>query len=162
MDQGRLLMTKWVACVLSLLVALSAASSSAAANPTPPSEMLSLTKALSGSWAIDEKFAPIDSNQDSIGTPEGGTGHGAEVWRSGPGGFTFMEEEHNYTPAGEVFIVGYMWWDAVQKRFGGMECNSQWPQGCDLHSAASLVALYWDGKQLVVDIKSDKDPSKLI
>ncbi len=30
-----------------------------------------------------------------------------------------MEEEHNFTPAGEVFIVGYTWWDATRKRFGG-------------------------------------------
>ena len=111
---------------------------------------------------ISEIFAPMGANSDSINTPGGGVGRGTEVWRAGPGGFTFMEEEHNFTPDGEVYIVGYMWWDATKKSFGGMECNSQWPRGCDVKSSLSLVALSWDGKQLIVDIKSDKDPTKLV
>ena len=106
-----------------------------------------------------DTFAPSVTIGTSISTPQGGRGHGVQVWRAGPGGFTFMEEEHNYTPAGEVFIVGYTWWDATRKRFGGMECNSQWPIGCDLASAMSLVDLSWDGKRFVVDIRSEKDPS---
>jgi hypothetical protein len=72
-----------------------------------------------------------------------------------------MEEEQNFTPAGEVFIVGYMWWDATKKAFGGMECNSQWPEGCDVRSSLSRVSATWDGKTLVVDIKNAKDPTKL-
>jgi hypothetical protein len=155
-------MTRCFACVLSALLVLSAASNSAVASPTPSPEMLSLTKALAGTWAVEDTFAPLGDNQDSISTPKGGRGHGVQVWRAGPGGFTFMEEEHNYTPAGEVFIVGYTWWDATRKRFGGMECNSQWPKGCDLTSAMSLVDLSWDGKRFVVDIRSEKDPKKLV
>jgi hypothetical protein len=123
--------------------------------------MLSLEKALSGNWAITEKFAPSKDNADSINTPRGGNGRGTEVWRSSPGGFTFMEEAHDYTPAGQIYIVGYMWWDAIKRSFGGMECNSQWPQGCDPKSSLSLVALSWDGKQLIVDFKNEHDPTKL-
>jgi hypothetical protein len=132
-----------------------------AATPQPAPEMQTLTKALAGRWRISETFARLGDNSDAISTPKGGTGHGWEVWRSGPGGFTFMEEEHNFTPAGEVFIVGYMWWDATKKAFGGMECNSQWPRGCDLQSALSRVSVTWDGKILVVDFRSEKDPTKL-
>jgi hypothetical protein len=140
-----------------------------AASPSPPApaphpapEMQSVEKALSGTWAVEDTFAPMGDNADKINTAKGGTGHGVQVWRSGPGGFTFMEEERNVTPAGEVYIVGYMWWDATKKAFGGMECNSQWPQGCDPKSSLSRVALSWDGKQLVVDFKSEKDPSKIV
>jgi hypothetical protein len=149
-------------CAASMaLAALSAPALAQPSAPRPAPEMQSLAKALGGRWAITETFAPNDSNADGIPTPNGGAGHGEEVWRSGPGGFTFMEEEHNFTPAGEVYITGYMWWDAAKKKFAGMECNSQWPQGCDVESSLSRVALSWDGKQLVVDFKSKDDPAKL-
>lgn len=147
---------------LGSLAAPSIGPACAAGAPSPSPEMRSLERALSGAWAISERFEPLGDNQDSIGTPHGGVGHGVEVWRSGPGGFTFMEEERNHTPAGEVFIVGYMWWDATKKAFGGMECNSQWPNGCDLESALSRVSLDWDGRRLVVDIHDRKDPARLI
>lgn len=133
-----------------------------AALAAPAPQMQSLAKALGGSWAVEETFAPSGDNADKIDAPKGGTGHGVEVWRSGPGGYTFMEEADDITPAGEVFIVGYMWWDATKKAFGGMECNSLWPQGCDPKSSLSRVSLSWDGKRLVVDFKSGKDPSKLV
>lgn len=134
----------------------------AAGAPQPTPEMQSLAAALSGRWEITEAFTPSAANADSAGTPQGGAGHGEEVWRSGPGGFTFMEEAHDFTPAGEVFIVGYMWWDATAKKFRGMECNSQWPSGCNVKASLSLVDLAWDGKALTVDFKDAKDPKKLV
>lgn len=149
-------------CVASLFLLVSPAMGAPSnAAPQPSEQMLSVEKALTGTWSIAETFAASDTNADSINTPHGGTGHGIEVWRSGPGGFTFMEEERNHTPAGEVYIVGYMWWDATKKQFGGMECNSQWPEGCDPKSSLSLVSLSWNGKELVVDFKDEKDPGKL-
>lgn len=132
-----------------------------AGSPHPSAQLQSVERALAGTWSIEETFAPSKRNADSVQTPEGGQGHGVEVWRSGPGGFTFMEEEHNYTPAGEVYIVGYMWWDSTKQKFGGMECNSQWPQECDPKSSLSLVSLSWDGKRLVVDFRDEKDPARL-
>ena len=133
-------MFKTLAGVL-MFGAATIATVAAAGAPTPAPQMQSLATALSGRWAITEQFAPSTDNSDSISTPNGGVGHGEELWRSGPGGFTFMEEAHDFTPGGEVYIVGYTWWDATQKRFGGMECNSQWPEGCDVKSALSQVAL---------------------
>ena len=116
-------------CLICSAPRATAAQTPLRATPQPAAEIQSLAKALTGRWSITETFAPMNENSDAIKTPKGGAGHGWEVWRSGPGGFTFMEEEHNFTPAGEVFIVGYMWWDATKKAFGGMECNSQWPAG---------------------------------
>ncbi len=150
-----------VLLVLGSIVPAGLVAMAVAATPQPAAPLLSLEKALGGTWAITETFAPSTENADSIETPNGGTGHGVEVWRSGPGGYTFMEEERNATPQGDVFIVGYMWWDATKQAFGGMECNSQWPRGCDLDAALSRVVLDWDGSRLVVDFKSAKDPKRL-
>jgi hypothetical protein len=133
-----------------------------ASPPTPPVALTSLARAFTGRWSITETFEPMNKNPDAISTPGGGMGHGEEVYRSGPGGFTFMEEEHNYAPTGQAFIVGYMWWDKTKDRLAGMECNSQWPQGCDLQGALTQVSLSWDGQQLVVDFKNPKDPGKLV
>lgn len=133
----------------------------AQAGPAPPAALVSLAKAFSGRWSIAEQFEAMTGSPDAINTPSGDTGHGEEDYRSGPGGFTFMEEEHNFTPDGEVFIVGYMWWDATKNQLAGMECDSQWPQGCDLQSALSRVELTWNGKTFTVDFMSAKDPSKL-
>jgi hypothetical protein len=145
-----------------VLSAARAADAAAGGPPAPPAALASLAKAFSGRWLITEKFEPMKENPDAISTPGGGVGHGEEVYRSGPGGFTFMEEERNVSPSGEAFIVGYMWWDETKKRLAGMECNSQWPQGCDVQGALTQVSLSWDGKQLVVDFKNPKDPGKLV
>src|SRR5579863_5040349 len=69
-----------------LLSAVGSVLAAETANPSP--EMASLTKALAGTWAVEDTFAPLGDNQDSIATPKGGRGHGVQVWRSGPGGFT--------------------------------------------------------------------------
>jgi hypothetical protein len=129
-------------------------------TPRPAAEMQTLAKALTGRWAITETFALSGNNSAEIAA--GGVGHGEEVWRSGPGGFTLMEEAHDFTPAGEVYIVGYMWWDRTAKKFAGMECNSQWPQVCDVASAISRVSLSWDGTRLVVDFRSKEDPRRIV
>ena len=149
-------------CALILMLAASPLAHAAAASDTGPAPQLtSLAKAFTGRWSISEQFEPMKDTPDSVSTPSAGTGHGEEIYRSGPGGFTFMEEEHNVTPQGEVYIVGYMWWDGTKRRLAGMECNSLWPQGCDLQAALSLVSLSWDGKTFVVDFRNPKDPGKL-
>ena len=144
-----------------LLGAMLAVLVSRPAGAAPPEALASLAKAFAGRWSFTEQFEPMAQTPDAISTPVAASGHGEQVYRLGPGGFTFMEEEHNVSPQGDVYIVGYMWWDAAQKRLAGMECNSQWPEGCDLKSALSLVSLSWDGKTFVVDFRSSKDASKL-
>jgi hypothetical protein len=132
----------------------------AATAPQPPAEIRSLEKAFAGRWTIEETFAPGANGAD--GTASGRAGHGEEVWRSGPGGFTFMEEAHDFTPNGEVFIVGYIWWDGRQRKLAGIECNSQWSQGCDAESSLSRVSLSWDGKEFVIDFRSKEDPRRIV
>jgi hypothetical protein len=117
----------------------------AASTPQPAPQMLSLAKAIVGKWSISETFEP------SEGDSKGGVGYGEEVWRSGPGGFTLMEEERNHTPRGEVFLIALHWWDREKGAFRGLLCTSGDPQGCDLETATG-AAIQWDGRKLVIDM----------
>lgn len=71
----------------------------------PSAELQKLIKALSGNWTLDEKLEP------SPGMPNGLTRSSEETWRSGPGGFTLIEDEGLPTSAGDVFLLGVIWWD---------------------------------------------------
>lgn len=144
------------------LAILWACGARAAGPPQPSPQLRSLEAALTGAWSVSDSFAPIGANADSINTPMGGTGHGIQVWRSSPGGFTFMEEERQETPAGQVFIVGYTWWDATAGKLRGMECNSQWPKGCDALASQAEVELSWDGRSFVVDFRDPKNPTRIV
>lgn len=124
--------------------------------PQPSREMESVTRALSGRWSVTMKFEP------SKEMPQGAQGRGEEVWRSGPGGFTFMEEADDHTPFGEVFLTGFMWWDNADKDFRGMLCTSQNQRGCDPRGSLNDIHLSWDGKQFVVDIESEQDGKKML
>jgi hypothetical protein len=128
----------------------------ASAMPQPSPEMESVTRALSGTWSITIKFEP------SKEMPNGAEGRGEEVWRSGPGGFTFMEEAVDHTPFGDVFLTGFMWWDNADKKFRGMLCTSQNQHGCDPQGSLHDVHLGWDGKQFVVDIESEQNGKKML
>src|SRR5713101_1831263 len=72
-----------------------AAQGSKGGAPQSSPELQSLIKALSGKWSISVKFEP------NAAMPNGVDGTGEEMWRAGPGGFTFLEEEHLPTPEGE-------------------------------------------------------------
>ena len=114
-----------------------------ASQPSP--EMQSLIKALSGKWSVSVKFEP------NAAMPNGVNGTGEETWRAGPGGFTFLDEEHLPTPGGDVFLLGIIWWDGKTKSFHGMECNNQLPYTCDLKGAPNDVTMKWDGKEFTID-----------
>ena len=64
----------------------------------PAAELQSLAKALTGNWSTTYEFAPGGVSLS------GGTGTGEENWRTGPGGFVLMEDEHVREPAGEMFL----------------------------------------------------------
>ena len=126
----------------------------AAQVPQPVPEMQSLESALAGRWSITEKFEPDEW------TPNGGTGYGEEVWRRGPGGFTFMEEIHDHTPFEEGYGVGFSWRDTT-KGLQGLWCINTNPKGCDLRDALSGFGPKWDGKQLVVEMEFPRNGKTL-
>jgi len=122
------------------------------AEPAP--EMQSLAKALGGRWSTTYEFEPGGMSAS------GGTGTGEEVWRTGPGGYVLMEEEHVRGPIGEVFLVAFHWWDKNTHSLRGMLCNNSGPAACDLNSYSNS-SLKWDGKQLTVDMEFPQNDKKM-
>ena len=76
------------------------------------SDLASLIKALSGRWSLQVKFEP------SREMPKGLSTTGEETWRGAIGGLTLLEEERISTPAGDLSLLGVIWWDAKLARHG--------------------------------------------
>jgi len=111
----------------------------------PSAELQSLSKALSGSWSLNVKFEPDPK------MPNGFASNGEETWRSGPGGYTLLEEEHLRMREGELFLLGIVWWNAANQSFHGMECQNLLPYTCDVKGAQKDITMSWDGNQFVID-----------
>ncbi|HEX7896059.1 MAG TPA: hypothetical protein VF447_17815 [Terriglobales bacterium] len=84
-------------------------------------------------------------------TPNGLVNTGQEIWRSGPGGFTLLEDEHLNMPDGDLFLLGVIWWNSSTKSFHGMDCQNRLPYTCDVKGAQNDITMSWDGKQFVID-----------
>ncbi len=121
----------------------------------PATELQSLGKALKGNWSTTYEFAPGGIS------PTGGTGTGEENWRTGPGGYVLMEEEHVRRPAGEMFLIALHWWDKTTKSLRGMLCNNSGPAACDFNTYSNS-SLNWDGKQLTINMEFPRNGKKMI
>ncbi|HEV2399599.1 MAG TPA: hypothetical protein VGS27_21825 [Candidatus Sulfotelmatobacter sp.] len=122
------------------------------AGPAP--EMQSLAKALKGNWSTTYEFAPGGIS------PVGGTGTGEENWRTGPGGYVLMEEEHVRAPSEEMFLIAFHWWDKTTNSLRGMLCNNSGPAACDFNTYSNS-SLKWDGKQLTIDMEFPQGGKKM-
>ncbi|HTM38255.1 MAG TPA: hypothetical protein VL156_16010 [Terriglobales bacterium] len=120
----------------------------------PAPEMQSIEKALKGNWSTTYEFAPGGIS------PTGGTGTGEEDWRTGPGGYVLMEEEHVHTPSEEMFLIAFHWWDKTTNSLRGMLCNNSGPAACDFNTYANS-SLKWDGKQLTIDLDFPRGGKKM-
>lgn len=120
----------------------------------PAPEMRSLASALKSNWSTTYEFAPGGMSAT------GGTGTGEENWRTGPGGYVLMEEEHVRTPSGEVFLIAFHWWDTSTKRLRGLLCNNSGPAACDFNTYSNS-SLNWDGKQLTIDMEFPQNDKKM-
>jgi len=140
-------------CLTSFCQTATATSTAEARLPSP--EMQSLAKAFVGRWSTTYKFEP-----GGMAT-NGGTGKGEEVWRTGPGGYTLMEEEHVQAPFGEVFLFALHWWDKSTNSLRGMLCNNSGPATCNVDSYFNS-SLKWDGKQLVIEMQFPQGGKKML
>lgn len=123
----------------------SACAQSLTSAPQPASELQSLTKALSGNWSLNVTFQPSPSSPNAV------IKTGEETWRPGPGGSTFLEEEHLRMPEGDLLLLGVVWWNTADKVLHGMECQNLLPYTCDIRGAQKDISMNWDGKQFVID-----------
>lgn len=122
--------------------------------PQPSPELQELTKAIAGKWSVSYQLEADESGK-------GGEAHGEQVWRTGPGGFTLMEEEHFSLPSREVFLFALMWWDKSANKLRGMLCNNSGPQTCNVDTYANST-LSWDGARLVIDLKFPQGNKNMI
>ncbi len=127
-------------------------SQSKGSEPAP--EMQDLAKALKGDWSTTYEFAPGGVS------PTGGTGTGEENWRTGPGGYVLMEEEHVRAPSEEMFLIAFHWWDKTTNSLRGMLCNNSAPAPCDFNTYSNS-SLKWDGKQLTIDMGFPQNGKKM-
>jgi hypothetical protein len=126
-----------------------------AASATDPAPQLqSLEKALAGRWSTSYEFAPGGIS------PTGGTGTGEENWRTGPGGYVLIEEEHVRAPSDEMFLIAFHWWDKTTNTLRGMLCNNSGPAACDFNTYSNS-SLNWDGKQLTIDLGFPQNGKKM-
>jgi hypothetical protein len=100
-----------------------------------------LAKALSGTWNITIVLEPSEQ------MPKGGKGHGEEVWKPGPGGFSLIEEYSSTGDEGEISGLGVFWWDRDAARFQVTWCDSTSTTGCSVIKRGAR----WRGEEMVLE-----------
>jgi hypothetical protein len=103
---------------------------------TPPVEQL--LRALEGTWSIKEKLAPDATS------PNGTTGEGRIVWRSGPGRFSVIEDYQSEEGNRESAGLAVFWWDEAAQGYHNVWCDSTNPGGCINFKSVAR----WEGAQL--------------
>jgi hypothetical protein len=109
-----------------------------ASEQKPGSQIEKLVRALEGTWSIKEDLAPDSTS------PNGSTGKGRIVWRSGPGGFSVIEDYQSKQGAQDVTGMGVFWWDDSARGYRTIWCDSTNPGGC----ISFKNVMRWDGSRL--------------
>ena len=105
-----------------------------------------------GTWSITEKLEPSET------TPTGGTGQGEEVYRSGPGGASIIEEVHVKEGSHDMSGLGVAWWDQTAQGYKVLWCNSKNQSGCILMAHVAR----WEGDQWVLGDEIERDGKKFV
>jgi hypothetical protein len=108
-------------------------------------EMQHLVRSLSGEWSIEFRVNPSDALR------KGGSGRGHEVWKSGPGGMSFVEEYQSTGDEGDITGRATFWWDEHFQRIQVLWCANYLPGGCEMMSEGAS----WDGNHLVLGNRWD-------
>jgi hypothetical protein len=117
---------------------LAAAVAPADAKPGPQIEKL--LRAFEGTWLIKEKLAPDATS------PNGARGEGRIVWRSGPGGYSLIEDYQSTQSTRAITGLGVFWWDEAAQGYRSIWCDNTNPGGCINFKNVAR----WDGSQLVL------------
>src|SRR5438874_4998994 len=138
---------------LTLLRATAQESPAPAMKTGPPSpEMQKLFEAFSGTWSITQNLEPSEA------MPKGGTGHGEEVYRSGPGGASMIEEVHVKGESGEISGLSVTWWDEKAQGYKALWCASNKPSGCVMMAKVAK----WEGSDFVLGDEFEKNGKKFV
>lgn len=129
----------------------SAGNAAAPPQEKPVSEPTRMLQALEGKWSIVEELAPDASS------PSGGKGEGQIVWRSGPGGYSVIEEYQSREGNRDISGLGVFWWDDPSHGFKTIWCDSTNPGGC----ISFGNVLHWEGANLVLSENYEVKGKKL-
>ncbi len=110
-------------------------------------DFASLVKTLKGRWETQV----YQDDPKAGAAPQAAADHGEQVWRTGPGGLTLMEEEHIASRDGDQYVLALHWWDRSTNSLKGMLCNNAGSGACSVDSFYRSK-LNWDGKRLTVDL----------
>ena len=142
--------------VATVMAAICFPSGAAVAETAPPKavstgeavapDFASLVKALKGRW---QTVVYHEDPQGSVSS-QAAAEHGEQVWRTGPGGVTLIEEEHIASRGGDQYVLALQWWDRSTNSLKGMLCNNSGSGACNVESFYRSK-LNWDGKRLTVD-----------
>ena len=128
-----------LACVLAVVaISLSWAGPE---NPRAAPQLERLMEALSGRWSIAITVEPNEH------MPKGGKGQGEEIWRSGPGGLSLIEEYHSTGDEGEISGLGVAWWDKEVERFQVTWCDNTNSSSCSVMKKGAR----WEGNSVVAE-----------
>jgi hypothetical protein len=111
------------------------------------SDFASLVNALKGRW---QTLIYRGDPKGSVSAQEA-PDHGEQVWRTGPGGLTLIEEEHVASSGGDQYLLALHWWDRSTNRLKGILCNNSGSGACNADTFYRSN-LNWDGKRLTVDL----------
>lgn len=111
-----------------------------AVKPAP--ELVKFTKAVAGNWTTAEK------HEASPFMPAGGS-TGMGVLRPGPGGMSLVLDYKSKGDMGPFAGHGVTWWNASQKAFTGLWCDSMGP-ACVVGGSGK-----WDGDSVVFNQTMD-------
>lgn len=114
--------------------------------PGAPAGFDSLVKALQGRWTtLVYQGEAVDAHSQTS------SGHGEQIWRTGPGGQVLMEEEHVASRNGDQYVLALHWWDRSTNTLQGMLCNNSGTAACNVDSFYRSK-LNWDGRRLTIDL----------
>lgn len=110
------------------------------APPRPGPQIEKLLRALEGTWATTEKFAP------DAASPHGATAEGRIVWRPGPGGYSVIEDYQSKQGNKETTGLAVFWWDDAAHGYRTIWCDSTNPGGCINFKSVAR----WEGSKLLL------------
>jgi hypothetical protein len=116
--------------------------------PKPTAEMQKLMSTFRGTWSTAEKH-------ESSPMMPAGNSKGTATFRSGPGGFSLVED---YKEIGGMGFqgLGIFAWDPQKQAYTGYWCDSMSPNGC-----ADSGAGKWQGADLVYEGEADMGGQKV-
>ncbi len=109
-----------------------------------------IIRKLKGTWNIVQHYEAFED------LPKGGVAKGVEIWRSGPGELSVIEEVTAKGPLGEGSVIAVTWWDEEAKAFPSLVCPNR--NRCQVDTDLTI----WENDTLVFQGKYERNGKHII